>query len=196
MIRLQVERILGRKILLLGDVGTGKTLLTSRILEKLVELGYEKHITVIDMAPEKMGHIGGTLGEYTRIVERVTYLRPRTIYAPRTTARNQEELLFMARKNAESIDSLLTKYLSQPTEILIINDVTLYFHAGDIRRVLGCLSHAKTFVANAYYGQKISCDYGTGVTLRERKLVERLAKEMDIILNLDSIGGSNFFVDG
>lgn len=184
---LHIETILGKRILIIGDVNTGKTLLTSRILKELINLGYEKEITIIDMAPEKRGVIGGTLTDYIDIPKGMKYLRPLKVYAPRTTAKNREELILMAEENARNIEKLIDSYLRNPTSILIINDLTLYLHAGNLDRIIKCIRKSKTFIGNAYYGEKIKDQFKTNISLREKILVEKLLKLMDIVINLNKV---------
>jgi len=50
--KLSVNEILGRKVLIVGDVGTGKTALTVQIFEKLIDLGLGNDITMLFMLPD------------------------------------------------------------------------------------------------------------------------------------------------
>jgi len=59
------ERFIGRKIIIVGEIGSGKTLLLSRFLDQLVRSGLKDKVTVIEMAPN-MGEVGGTIENYTR----------------------------------------------------------------------------------------------------------------------------------
>ncbi len=59
----------GKRTLIRGNVRTGKTRLTVRLLEEAVRLGLAQAITVIDMAPRSQEHegrsVGGRISEYT-----------------------------------------------------------------------------------------------------------------------------------
>jgi len=186
--KLSVNEILGRKILIVGDVGTGKTAFTAQILKKLIDSGLKNEITVIDMAPKTLffsgKRIGGRLDEYTNLVKKVKYLVPTVVYPPRLASKNSKELLYFAEENLRNIDPLINKYLKNPTKILIINDISIYFHAGDLSKILQCISKAKTFIANSYYGETLKNDFGTGISRRERTLIEKLMKYMDKIIML------------
>jgi len=170
-------------------VGAGKTRLTARLLEEAVDLGLSKEITVIDMAPrtqEIRGRVvGGRLSEVTEACGRVRYLAPRRVETPRLSASSAEELLRMVRLNAERIGPLLEEYLRRPTPILFINDVSLYLQSGSIDPVLRALRRAETFIANGYYGEYFAReDHGTGISRRERELMDLLASQVDIVIRL------------
>ncbi|MCD6368291.1 MAG: DUF87 domain-containing protein [Thermoproteales archaeon] len=182
--KIKLKDFLEKKTLILGEVGSGKTALTAKILEELVNHGYGDEITVIDMAPDKIGEIGGKLRDYTEKTREVRYLTPPKIYAPRTIARSPSELLRMAKHNADVLRKILEDFLKNPTPILIVNDLSIYFHAGDLELIIECLEISKTFLANSYYGRKIYEDYGTGVTERERNLVNRLILRVDKVVLL------------
>lgn len=187
--KLSVNEILGRKILIVGDVGTGKTAFTAQILKKLIDFGLKNEITIIDMAPKTLffsgKRIGGRLDEYTNLVQKVKYLIPAVVYPPRLASKNSRELLYFAKENLKNIDPLINEYLKIPTKILIINDVSIYFHAGDLDKILQCVNRAETFIANSYYGETLKNDFGTGISRRERNLVEQLMKYMSKIFRLN-----------
>ncbi len=177
--------IIGRKILILGDIGSGKTRLTARIILELIRAGYADEITIIDMAPPRIKGAGGRLREYTGSNIKVKkYLEPVEVYAPRLQSRTTDEALRLAEKNREAIEPLIEEYLKSPTNILIINDLTIYLHAGSLEKILECVRRSNTMVANAYYGEKLSLNHGEVISIREKKLVEELIKYMDTVIRL------------
>jgi len=182
------KKFLKKKILIVGDVGSGKTKLTANLLDQAVDMGYSRKITVIDMAPPTMRvrgiRIGGTLAEITRSTLKVRYLKPAKVKAPRVTAKTPQELRKLAKFNRTAIDRLLTKYAQKPTPILLINDVSMYLQAGRLERILRVARKAETFIANGYFGKKLEEDLGTGISGREKTLMKRLMKEMDILIRL------------
>jgi hypothetical protein len=74
--------------------------------------------------------------------------------------------------------------MQNTTEVLIMNDITLYLHAGKLERILQCARSAKTFLATAYYGSKLAGDFGTGISSREKRLTDELAASMDRVVRV------------
>lgn len=183
-----LKRFLGRKVLIIGDVGSGKTLLTANLLDQAVGMGYCHQITVIDMAPPTMDfhgmRIGGILAEVTKAAAEVRYLKPKEVKAPRAMAENAEELMRLANFNRQVIAKTLTEYLQNPTPLLFINDVSIYLQAGGIMKVLSAIHESQTCIANGYFGKKLAVDFGTGISRREQTMMRRLMREMDVTIRL------------
>ena len=180
-----IEEVLGIRTLIMGEVGSGKTRLTSKLLEEALGMGL-KMITVLDMAPEAATvngiAIGGTLQGVTDLG--VRYLRSRDVKAPRLSARDPEELMDYANQNRRIINRLLDAFLLEPTRILFVNDVSIYLQRGYIDYLWGVFSAAETVVANGYYGERLKADHETGLSSRERTLMEELASRMDRVIRL------------
>ena len=185
-ILVDVKSLLNKKTIILGEVGSGKTKLTAKIVEQLVREGCSNQITVIDMAPPKIGNIGGLLKDYLNeeTLSKIKYLKPPIVYAPRTTGKTREEVLEKARANTRAIKPLLQHYLQNPTKILIINDLSIYLHQGPLEDIINCLETAETFIANAYYGHKLADDKNTGISAREKALLEKLLIKINKIIVL------------
>jgi len=188
MERYSFQDLLGKKALILGDVRTGKTKLTVELLEEAVEHEISGEITVIDMAPETKtvegGSIGGRLSEFTEAHKGIRYLTPSKVETPRLKATSAEELLSMSRLNVEIIEPLLDEYTASPSPILFINDISIYLQSGSVDTILGVVGQAETFIANGYYGEYFHMDLGTGVSKRERELMDVLVSQMEIVIRL------------
>ncbi|MEM1641526.1 MAG: hypothetical protein QW448_02025 [Thermofilaceae archaeon] len=187
MIELTVEEILGRRVVIVGERGAGKTRLTARLLEQLASRLGPENITVIDMAPTTVPG-AARLSAYTSIVRRLRYLAPPTVRAPRLEGRTASEVLRLAEANRVVIEPLLDTFLSDPTPALVVNDLTIYLHAGSLEKLLSCISSAQTFLANAYRGVTLADDKGSGVTERERKLLEEVLRRVDMVVALRPLG--------
>jgi len=165
----------------LGDVGAGKTLATIKLIYKLLELGYTD-ITIIDMAPSIKYGVGGLICELAKIPNNITYIFSKDIIPPRSCGRNAKETLYYAKRNMMSLKKLLQYYLENPTEILIINDLSMYLHKGGIGVISKCIEVSKTFIGNSYYGVKLAFDHGSGISRRERRLIDKLMELVDMII--------------
>lgn len=184
-IELKGTEILGKKVLILGEVGSGKTKLAAKLLEELMTLVNPEKITAIDLAPKRIGGIGGKLTDYVDLIGEIKYLSPKKVYTPRIAGASPEQVLHYAELNRKIMEPLLNEFLQHATEVLILNDVTLYLHSGELETILKCAQLAKTFVATAYYGSKLAKDLGTGISSRERQLTEKLATFMDLVVKID-----------
>ena len=187
MLNLNVENVIGHKVLIVGDVGTGKTKLTAKLLEKLLAKGVGK-VTVIDLAPSKalLGEVkvGSRLEEYTPAVKKTRYLVAEGIRAPRLEAKSAHEVKMLVDENRKLVMPIFKEYAERPSKVLIINDLSIFFHFGNLEEILMCMNMCKTFVANAYYGEKLKEDYGTSISMREKTYVERLMKLVDLVIRL------------
>jgi len=180
--------LLGKRTLIIGEVGSGKTALTARIVLDFISMGLGSEITIIDMAPEKVSDIGGKLTDYlsSKCLESVRYFSVEII-PPRLTSRNEEEALEYAIRNFKMLKPLLEKYLSNPTRILVINDLSIYSHAGPFEDVDACIMEAETFLANSYFGKKINGKFPK-IGFRERKFIIDLLKFMDNVIVMEKLG--------
>jgi GTPase SAR1 family protein len=184
-VHLTAKDVAGKKVLILGEVGSGKTLLVSRLLKELMSLFDAREVTVIDMAPEAKGEVGGRILDYVDSIDRARYLSPEKVYTPRISGNSCEQVLKYAELNREAIEPLLNEFSRNPTRILILNDVTLYLHTGTLERILACMNRAETVVTTAYRGSKLGENHGSGISVRERRLVEALATHSDQMVDLD-----------
>lgn len=182
------ESLVGRKVLIVGEVGTGKSSLTLKLIRQAIELSKVKEITVIDMAPSVAAfgerRIGGRLDGISNLMKEVVYLAPAGITAPRHSARTPEELLQYVLRNKQLIDSAIRTYKEKLTSILFINDVSIYLQSGDLSSILELANLSRTFVANGYYGTSLARDFDTGISKLERSMMNRLRQSMDMVINL------------
>lgn len=177
--------ILGKKVLLLGEAGSGKTRLAAALLEELMNLVDVEKISVIDLAPKRVSEIGGKITEYLNIRGKIKYYSPKHVYTPRLSGKSPEQILYLAELNKKEMQPLFNKFIKNATEILVVNDLTLYLHVGELETILECVKLAKTFLATAYYGSKLKNDLGTGISSRERQLTDKLATFMDLVVKVN-----------
>jgi len=180
------SELLGKKVLVIGEVGSGKTEFTRDLLLEAFEAGYGPQITVIDMAPEKTSlnglAVGGKLLKPGEL--EVRYLSCGDIKTPRLSARSPEELQELAEHNRVLLERLLEKFIESPTRILFINDVSLYLQRGRIDLLWSAIEKAETVIINGYYGEKLQRDLGTGISQRERRLMSLLVDKVEVLIQL------------
>lgn len=184
---ISVREFLGKNTLIIGDVDVGKTKLTASIVDELLKKGYGNDITVIDLAPTSVTYrgiqVGGRIANYID-VDQVRYLSSDSIKAPRLSAKSRDELVDIIERNRQLAEFCLKEYLTSPTKILTINDLSIYLHAGKLDTVTGCISKSETFIGNAYYGDFLKNDLGTEISARERQLIDKLCQIMDKVISL------------
>jgi len=183
--QLKSKETLGKKTLILGETGSGKTKLAAKLLQELITQVRPEEITVIDLAPQRIGEIGGKITDYINITDRVKYFSPKEVYTPRLAGTSLKQVLHYAELNRKNIEPLLSSFIRNVTEVLVLNDITLYLHLGKLETVLKCVRLAETFLATAYYGSKLAEDLGTGISSRERQMTDKLATSMDLTIRID-----------
>lgn len=169
---------LGRRILVVGDVNTGKTTLCQRWLNELCQQGLGSRIALVDMAPTisrelalKRGIVGAG-GELrapagSEVLDLRAFLVP-----PRLSSSSETEALEKAERNAQIIDTLIGR-LEPQRDILFINDVTLFLQARSAASLIGSAGFDKrtTLVINGYRGERLG---GGALTRHETEEMSEL----------------------
>lgn len=174
-----IDTYLGRRTLFVGDVNSGKTLRTRRILEAFLCAGHGPHTALLDLAPEAVGRVGGKLAPPAG--SPVRYLTTE-IVAPRLTGVSPLQVRSLAQANAVRIEALFEQLHRRPARILFVNDASLYLQAGAFDRFAALLAIHPTAVINAYYGRSFA---DSALTRRERRLTRQL---MDICEPVVTVG--------
>ncbi|MEM1945258.1 MAG: hypothetical protein QXX57_05930, partial [Nitrososphaerota archaeon] len=86
--------------------------------------------------------------------------------------------------NVMALEEELRRYLSSPTEILAINDVSIFLHGRRAEDIMNYIRLAKTFLGSCYYGLRLVEDYGSGLSRWEKMQVEKLMEWMDNRIHL------------
>lgn len=184
MVSQALSELKGRKTLIVGDVGKGKTAYTAKLIQEILKQNpeVEEDITILDFAPE-YGKVGLQLKHYLQRIPR-NYYAPEKVAAPRLEGKDRAEVIELAKQNAACLEKLLMHYLEHPTKYLIINDVSLYLQAGDYELISNCLKKAETAIINSYYGRALLEDKGSNISYVEREKVEKLMREVDVVIKL------------
>lgn len=185
MLDTSMSDLVGRRTLIAGDVGAGKTRLTRRLLEEALEMGLDD-VTVIDMAPRAVDIDGVPVGGVLVTVDAsgIRYLQADDIKTPRLSARTPEELLQLADHNRDKVERLLEAFDTEPSSILFINDVSIYLQRGSLDRLWETLLKADTVVANGYVGERLKDDLGTGLSRDESQRMDELASRVDEVIRI------------
>lgn len=182
-------------ILLIGESDTSKTLsIPFYILYLIKNRGVPpEQITIMDFGPARFKRDGKA------IAGRVTdYLNPfQTVYpelkkvkfiskeekffAPRATAKTSQGVIDMCYKNWNKARKQFKTFENNPTEALVINDLSIYLHLGSLSTIKRIKNKAKYFYANAYSGRRLLMDLGSNISSTEMILLKKFMEAVDIV---------------
>jgi hypothetical protein len=176
----------GNHTLLYGETDTKKTYYTAQFIEYLIEVQKidPKEITILDFAPKLMLikglKIGGKISDFSDKSVKCREIRLEGEIIPaRLEAINKRELFENICHNYKITSKALEKFNQKSTDFLIINDVSIYLHLGDKSYLLDTIKEVNTFCGNSYYGNTIKTGCGKLLSLKEKKRVEFLIKNLD-----------------
>jgi hypothetical protein len=168
---------LGRKLLIVGDVNTGKTTLTRRFLEDLCARGLGPRIAVLDLAPHISAELSaarglrGVGGHLDAPPESGVLTIRERLEAPRLSSATEAEAMTKAARNRDLIDASWQRADVDGRDILVVNDISMYLQAGSADALIARFAAAQTVIANGYFGNRL----GSGeLTRRERVEMGRL----------------------
>ena len=191
MTEFQFESVEGRKVLIVGEVRSGKTKLTALLLSQAIERGHSEEITVLDFAPPRRNlkgiEVGGRIADFLLSVKVRTYLYSDAIRAPRLEGLDAMGVWKHARNNALLTSSFIKRYLSSPTQYLFMNDLTIHLHSGSINLLLEAIEKSRTFVGNAYSGSVLATDHGSGLSRKEGERLQQVRSVADMVIELPSM---------
>lgn len=157
------EDCLDTRLLITGDVNTGKTTLCRQLLADLCDKGLDARTAVIDLAPdipEALARQRGVIGAGGHLIpppdSRVLDLRAR-LDPPRLSSSSEAEAQAKASINAGKIDALFAQLRQSARDIVLINDATLYLQAETTGHLIerANFRHLRTLVVNAYWGSRL-----------------------------------------
>lgn len=181
---LHFKDLFGKKAIITGEVGAGKTKLLASLLDEAA-LEPNLNIVVLDLAPEfRIGSniVGVSIRAYSKSLSKVKYLKPHPIFAPRLQGKSKQEVLDLASRNASIIEPYLVNLFSLSPEILFVDDLTIYLQAGKIGLITQLILRVSTFIATAYKGKVILDDKGSGLSCKEKSTLEFLLNDSKLNL--------------
>lgn len=184
--KIEFSALIGHHTFLYGETNTKKTYYTAKFVQYLIETRNfdPKDISILDFAPPQSIingiKIGGKINQYYQNADNCNnFYFEGDIIPPRLNAKNIKELYTNACKNFEKTFKILNSFNTKPTSILIINDISIYFHIGNKKLLLDSINKSNTFFGNSYFGSSIKTDFTTLFSLREKRLVEYLIKKIE-----------------
>jgi len=124
--------------------------------------------------------IGGRIEDYFKDSKKCNYFEFNgEIIPPRLKANTKEDLYKNLCHNYKLTSSALHKFNENPTSILILNDISIYLHLGSKNYMLKIIFKTSTFFGNSYYGHSIKKEFSNLLSIKERKRVEFLAKNLN-----------------
>jgi len=184
--KLDFNSLKGLHTLIYGETNTGKTFYTANFVQYLLEIIKiePKKISILDFAPKlayfKNLKIGGRIQDYYENSVKCNNIKfIGDIIPPRLNAKNKNEMYSNICHNFNKIYEILEIYNSNPTPVLIINDISLYLHLGSNRYLINTINKSDTFFGNSYYGSSISSKFSKLISIREKRKVESLIKNVE-----------------
>ena len=182
---LDFNEILGKKTIIYGEINTGKTKITAEFVRFLLE---EKkinpaEISILDFGPKLIEingkKIGGRISDFYPQSEICDNIKPKgDIIPPRLNAKSKEELHKNAQHNYLITLKSLEEFHSNPTPVLIINDISIYLHKGNEILLLDVIEQCETFLGNTDYGTLIKSQFDPAFSEKEKRLVEKILKKI------------------
>ncbi len=186
MEELDFKIYIGHRTLLYGETNTGKTYYTAKFVQYLLEIKKitPEDISILDFAP-KLAYfnnlkIGGRIQDYYEDSVKCNNINfEGEIIPPRLRAKNKNELYEYICHNFSKIYKIIDIYNNNPTPVLIINDISLYLHLGSNKYLINTINRSDTFFGNSYYGSSISSKFSKHISIREKRKVEFLIKNVE-----------------
>lgn len=182
---LNFDECIGHSTLLYGETDTKKTLYTAKFVKFLLESKKinPQEISILDFAPKlaffKDLKIGGRIQDYyNKSIKCKNFIFEGEIIPPRLKAKSKSELYKNICSNYKITSKILNNFKENPTDFLIINDISIYLHLGSKRYILETIFRVNTFLGNSYYGTSIKSKFPTLLSINEKKKVNFLIKNI------------------
>ncbi len=184
--KIDLNDLIGHSTLLYGETNTKKTYYTAKFIKYLLVSKKipQDEISILDFAPPHINiknmNIGGKIKNfYKKSLTCRNILFKGEIIPPRLNANNRKEAYENACNNYKKTSKILKLFSEKPTSVLVINDISIYLHIGNIKWLLESIHKSNTFFGNSYYGSLINNSFTRMISLREKRLIQYLIKKVE-----------------
>jgi len=183
---IDLNYLIGKKTLIYGETNTSKTFYTAKFIQYLCEMKKinPKDISILDFAP-KLAYfnnlkIGGRIQDYYESSVKCNNINFKgEIIPPRLKAKNKKDIYDHMCHNFNKIYDIMEIYNRSPTPVLIVNDISLFLHLGGTKYLINTINKSDTFFGNSYFGSSISSKFSKLISIREKRKVEYLIKNVE-----------------
>ena len=184
--KIDYSKIINHHFLLYGETNTGKTYFTANFVKYLLESENvnPKSITILEFGPKfktvNKVKIGGHIQDfYSNSLVCVNTDIKADIIPPRLNARTKADLFNNICYNYKKTSKMLLDFNEKPTPYLIINDISIYLHLGNMGELLKAIDKSSTFLGNSYYGNSLITRESKLLSLIERNKINFLIKNVE-----------------
>ena len=171
-----------------GDVSTQRNILLSNIISSAIDHGFENKITIIEMCPDKTVFknlkFADLISEHIENLDQINYIKPDVVHWPRIYAKSPKDVIKFSTSNSRALLTCLDQYRRRPTRILFINELNFYLHMGTMYWLMKSISKSTTFIGTCFRLKFPYSDYNTGISRRERRLIDKLSHKMDNVIHV------------
>ena len=171
-----------------GNVSTQRNILLSNIISSAIDLGFENKITIIEMCPDKTVFknlkFADLISEHVDNLDRINDIKPDVVHWPRIYGKAPKDIVKFSSSNSRTLLDCLDQYRRRPTRILFINELNFYLHMGTIHWLMETISKSSTFIGTCFRAKFPYSDHNTGISRRERRLIDRLSLTVDDVISL------------
>lgn len=187
-----IKNYSGKNTLIIGgidsDISNNRNILLANLINEAIDLGYGNRISIIEMCPNNTSFknikFADQLSKYVDNIENFNYIKPTIVHWPRVYGNSPKEIINFSVENSRNLIECLDNYRKRPTRILFINELNFYLHMGTIHWLMRAISKSSTFIGTCFRSKFPYSDYNTGISRRERRLIDRLSHMVDNVINL------------
>ena len=182
----------GKNTLIVGgihsDISVNRNAFLADLIKDAINNDYDSRISIIEMCPDKTSFknikFAAQLSEYIDNISDFNYIKPEVVHWPRIYANNPKDAIQLSVQNSRALIECLDKFRKRPTRLLFINELNFYLHMGTIHWLMEAISKSSTFIGTCFRAKFPYSDYNTGISRRERRLIDRLSLTVDEVISL------------